>query len=373
MTPSIIVQLPKTHFGAGAIERLPDELRNIGMRRPMLLTDKGLMSCGIAQPVRELFAGSGAMFDAVRENPTIEMIDQVADAYRELECDGFVALGGGSVIDTAKGAAVVVAHGGSFAVYIGRPESIPGPIARLIAVPTTAGSGSESSPAAGVHPEDRRRAVGTRSFALVPIATICDPVLTVSLPPRLTAATGLDALGHCIEGFLASNSSLLLDTLALAGMRRAFLHLERAVESGNDVEARAQMLHSAWEGGAAITMGLGPAHALANTLGDRGLHHGALVAACLPPVLERAAKIIPEPMATVASTLGLARADDIAPRLRLLAQRTGAHPHAALTEKFVDADRDEMARDAAASPFNRTSRLGFGFSEYRELVGEILD
>jgi alcohol dehydrogenase class IV len=298
--------LPKILFDFGAITRLGQELAWLGVKRPMLASDKGLKAAGAIDHVVKSNPGVDFfVYAEVPENPTADGVDAAAAAYRENRCDGFVALGGGSVIDTVKAAAACVVSGKPVAEFMGHPERINFVLAPIVTVPTTAGSGSEVSTGSGIHPTATTPAKGTASLMSIPRVAICDPDLTMTLPPRLTAATGIDALSHCIEGFLAKTHSPFIDGFVRDGMKRAFTHVERAYRDGSDREARANMLMAAVAGGAGIHKGLGPVHSFAGVFGDRGLHHGTLVAIAMPPALRLAEERVPEKMRDVADALGL--------------------------------------------------------------------
>lgn len=298
--------LPKIIFDFGAVQRLGQELAYLGVRRPMLASDRGLNACGAVDHVRTSNPGVDFFtYAEVPENPTAAGVDAAAKAYLDNGCDGLVALGGGSVIDTAKAAAAVVVAGKPVAEFMGHPERIDFVLAPLVAVPTTAGSGSEVSTGSGIHPTPSTRALGTASAMSVPRVAICDPELTMTLPPRLTAATGVDALSHCLEGYLAKTHSPFVDGLAREGMKRAYGSVVRAFRKGDDRLARADMLMAAVAGGAGIHKGLGPVHAFAGVFGDRGLHHGTLVAIALPPAMRLAEAHAPAKMRDIADALGL--------------------------------------------------------------------
>jgi alcohol dehydrogenase class IV len=203
------------------------------------------------------------------------------------------------------------------------------------------------------------------------LVALCDPELTLTLPPRLTAGTGMDALSHCIEGFLAKPLAPQIDAIALAGMRRVVEHVARAVRDGADREARWHMLMASLEGGIAIAKGLGPVHAMANAFGDQGLHHGLLCALSLPGSLELMMRHAPQPMAQIAAALGVADSAAVPARLRGLNAELGLP--ADLRSAGLQGDAlDEMSEDAAASPFNRTSPYAPSRAEYAELMAEAI-
>lgn len=298
--------LPKIIFDFGSVAKLSEELKLLGVKRPMLASDRGLLACGAVAYVLDNNKGLDAfVYTDAPENPTAEGVDLCAKAWRDNGCDGFVALGGGSVIDTVKAAAVVVTANKPVAEFMGHPERINFPLVPIVTIPTTSGSGSEVSTGSGIHPTPTARAMGTASLFSIPRVAICDPELTMSLPPRLTAATGVDALSHCIEGYLAKTMSPYVDGIVLDGMKRAYDNVTRAYRSGSDREARANMLMAAVAGGVGIHKGLGPVHSFAGVFGDRGFHHGTLVAIAMPPAMRLAEERAPDKMKIIARTLGL--------------------------------------------------------------------
>jgi alcohol dehydrogenase class IV len=340
--------------------------------QPLVLTDKGLVACGTFERVRTALQEQDFhVFDETPENPTCDGVERAYAVYCAGRCDGVVAVGGGSVIDTAKMVSVLAGHSGSVHDFVGQPEKISTKVAPLVAIPTTASSGSEVSPGCGIHPTPDRRAVGTRSHNLVPRVTICDPEMTFSLPPRLTAGTGLDALSHCIEGLLSKVANPVIDAVALEGVRHVCGYLQRAVKNGDHGEARWHMMLAGIAGGMAIAKGLGPAHAMANALGDRGFHHGLLCAIALPIAVEFVAPHAPEKMKLLEPALGLRSGECVSDALRELNTRVGIA--ASLRDAgFGDFDIDDLANDAAASPFNLTSPYTPTLMEYRAMFATAL-
>jgi len=368
-----LLKLPKVQFGFGVIETLPAELGELGIARPLYITDQGLIECGVFSTVRQAMPAKAksTVFDETPENPTVQGVERALLAYRAGECDGIVAVGGGSVIDTAKAVSLLVRHPGSLAHYHDHLEEITAATAPLVAVPTTAGTGSEASRGAGIHPDDASRSAGVSSEYLVPRVAICDPNLTLSLPRVLTAATGMDALSHCVEGFLAKSVNPLVDAIALDGVRRIFAYLERVVANGDDRVARWQMMMAALEGGMSISKGLGPAHALGNTFGDRGFRHGILVTMALPSVLRMIERYATDRMDRLAEAMGLHSRDEVAGEIKAFNARLGLA--ATLHEiGYPDADRDEMADDAAKSFFNVWSPHPPTQAEYKTLIQEMM-
>jgi 4-hydroxybutyrate dehydrogenase len=369
----VMLHLPRLIFAVGARRALPAELALLGVKKPLMMTDRGVSACGVfARVTAELEQGSYVVVDDVPENPTFEGVDRAAAVYRANGCDGVVAVGGGSVIDTAKLVAVLGGHPGNAADYVGHSEKVTKAVVPLIVLPTTAGTGSESSPDAGIHPDSRSVSSGISSFNVVPKVAICDPELTMTLPARLTAATGLDALSHCVEGYLSTKDAPPIDALALDGIRRICAYLPRATAVGSDLEARSEVMMAAFEGGAAISKGLGPAHAIAISCGDQGLHHGILSILGLVasvPVMQRH---VPERTAAIAAAMGLPVGSDLSQVLRNIIISLGL-PSSLTALGYVPVDLDELARQASISHFNMTSPYKPDQHTYKEMIRTILN
>jgi 4-hydroxybutyrate dehydrogenase len=274
----------------GAIAGLAAECGRCGMAKPLLVTDPGVRAAGVLdKALAALGTLPHAVFDQTPSNPTELAVRTAADLYRAQGCDGLVAVGGGSSIDLAKGVAILATHPGELKAYAtieGGSLLITDQVAPLIAVPTTAGTGSEVARGAIVIVDDGRK-LGFHSWHLVPKAAILDPELTLGLPPALTAATGLDAIAHCLETFMAPPANPPADGIALDGLARGWAHIERATRDGQDREARWQMMSASMQGAMAFQKGLGCVHSLSHSLGgvNPRLHHGTLNAMFLPAVI----------------------------------------------------------------------------------------
>ncbi|WP_322028578.1 iron-containing alcohol dehydrogenase [Paraburkholderia sp. J76] len=366
--------LPRTLSGAGSIASLASELHDLGVTRPLLVTDRGVVAAGLAAKTVAACAeaASVVMFDSVTENPLFADVDNGAALYARERCDGVIALGGGSVIDTAKVIALLATHGGSVADYMGPGGAAHDAGAPLIAIPTTAGTGSEASPSAGIHPDAVTASVGISSRYLVPGVAILDPNLTRSLPPRLTAATGIDALSHCIEGYLSSRSIPLGKAIALDGIAHVAAYLRRAVSDGDDTAARAGMSLAAYAGGVAIGMGLGPAHAVALTCSDQGFHHGVLSGIGLVTTLEFTAEGAPEQVAQISSAFGLRSSMSLAQGVAALMHELGL-PTTLAELGYAPGDLKALARAAHASHFNQFAPVRPDEPEYLRLLQKSLN
>jgi alcohol dehydrogenase class IV len=368
------LQFPRVHFDFGAISALAEELSVLGVTRPLFVTDRNLVACGIFAKVRDALpaAASYALCDEIPENPTIAGVERALDIYRGQKCDGLVALGGGSVIDSAKAVAVAARHPQPLAHYLGHPERITAAVAPLIAIPTTAGTGSEASRGAGIHPDARSRGLSLGSAHIVPKAAICDPDLTMTLPARLTAGTGMDALSHCVEGFLATPLNPAADAVALDGVRRVAAHIDRAVQDGSDRDARWHLMMAALQGGMTLSSkGAGPAHAIANTVGDRGFHHGTLVTIVLPAVLRMLEPHARDKMRLLAEAVGAPPGKSAADQIEAMNHKLGMPAH--LRGLGYEAgDLDEMAADCAASHFNARSAYKPSQADFRATLREAI-
>lgn len=288
---ALIQYLTSVEFEAGALRKLPELLQAHGVRRPLLVTDPGLAAGPLLPRVREALGTlAGVEYTGTPANPHEEAVQDATRLYREGGCDGVVALGGGSSIDLAKAVALLATHGGpleQYALIHGGLGKITARIAPVIAVPTTAGTGSEVGRGALITLGDGRK-LGLISPHLIPRAALCDPELTLGLPPHLTAATGMDALTHCIETFLSPRINPPADAIALDGAARAARWIEPAVRDGANIEARWHMMMASLQGGLTFQKGLGAVHSMSHPLGGLkavSLHHGTLNAVILPAVL----------------------------------------------------------------------------------------
>ena len=308
----IINYLTKVRFGDGAVEDLVEEITLQGLERPMIVTDRGIVEAGLlAEVLRGGGLGSSTpVFDETPENPTEEAVEAALSRLRSVGADGIVAVGGGSSIDLAKGVALLATHDGPLEPYAairGGAAKI-GPVLPLIAIPTTAGTGSEVGRATLITLRDERK-LGFVSPHLIPRAAICDPALTHSMPPGLTAATGMDAISHCVETFLSPKINPPADAIALDGLARAWRHLPRAVANGSDRLARTEMAMAALEGAMAFQKGLGAVHSTSHALGGLKayrLHHGTLNAVMMPAVLAYNAPACEEKFGRLRHVLDLA-------------------------------------------------------------------
>jgi 4-hydroxybutyrate dehydrogenase len=368
------LQVPRLVAGSGAVAALAAELTHLGVRRPLIVSDAGLARIGHLDRVRQALDSKLAysVFADVPENPTFSGADAALKCYRANGCDGVVALGGGSVIDTAKFVAVLATHSGPVTDYVGpNADKIGDRTAPVIVISTTAGTGSDASPDAGIHPDATSISTGITTRYVIPKLAICDPDLTRSLPSGLTAATGLDALSHCVEGYLSETINPLADLMALDGMRRVWMHVEQATREGNDLDTRLQMLIASFEGGVAIGKGLGPAHAIAIGCGDQGLHHGVLSALGMMASLKFLRDKLPAKIGDIERALGLPSGVAADEAVRAMMTRLGL-PTTLRGLGYKLDSMDLLANNCAASHFNLTSPYKPNAEEFRSMIETIL-
>ncbi len=284
-----ILYITNIQIDFGVIGTLAAECEKANIKRPLIVTDQGVKSVGILQKALDALSQNVAVFDQTPSNPTEAAIRQAVQVYDAQKCDGLIALGGGSAIDCAKGVAILATHPGALKTYAtieGGSLKITPAVAPLIAVPTTAGTGSEVARGAILIVDDGRK-LGFHSWHIVPKAALLDPELTLGLPPALTAATGMDAIAHCMETFMGAPFNPPADGIALDGLTRGWANIERATRDGQDRQARLNMMSASMQGAMAFQKGLGCVHSLSHSLGgvNPRLHHGTLNAMFLPAVV----------------------------------------------------------------------------------------
>jgi 4-hydroxybutyrate dehydrogenase len=313
-----IQYLTQIHLDPGVVKLLRGECERVGIARPLVVSDTGVRAAGVLDQALAALGGlPHAVFDATPSNPTEAAVRAACRVLQAEGCDGLVAVGGGSSIDLAKGLAIAATHEGALKTYAtieGGSARITERVLPLIAVPTTAGTGSEVARGAIVIVDDGRK-LGFHSWHLLPKAALLDPELTLGLPPLLTAATGMDAIAHCLETFMAPAVNPPADGIALDGLARGWAHIERATAHGDDIDARWHMLSASMQGAMAFQKGLGCVHSLSHSLGGLNprLHHGTLNAVFLPAVVRfnAAAESIRREarLQRIAAAIGLAGCD----------------------------------------------------------------
>lgn len=303
-------------FGELAIDELGVEARRLCERRALIVTDPGVRAAGVLEPVEQALSLAGievTIFDGVDSNPTEAQAAAATAAYTDCRAELVIAVGGGSAIDVAKIVRLCATHPLPLSQYddaVGGSEKIDQPLAPMIAVPTTAGTGSEVGRSAVVTMAATNRKTVFFSPSMIPDVAILDPNLTVSMPARTTACTGFDALTHCIEAASTTMDHPMAQAIALEGVGLCARFLTRAVGDGKDLTARSAMLKAACFGAVAFQKGLGACHSLAHPLSaETGMHHGLANALCLPAVVDFNRTTVSDPLARIAQLLG-ARGDD---------------------------------------------------------------
>jgi alcohol dehydrogenase class IV len=341
--------------GPGRIAELPAACAALAIRRPLLVTDEGLREAPMVRRALVLVPG-GALFARVRGNPVAANIEEGLKVYRAGEHDGVIAFGGGSALDAGK--VIAFMSGQTRPMWdfedIGDwwTRADPKGIAPVIAVPTTAGTGSEVGRAGVVVNEETHQKKIIFHPQMMPRVVISDPELTVGLPPAITAATGMDAFVHCFEAYCAPGFHPLADGIALEGMRLIQKYLPRACEQGTDIEARSRMLAAASMGATAFQKGLGGVHAIAHPVGANfNTHHGLTNAVLLPYVIAYNRPAIGAQLAVIARTLDLEGEPFAAVFDWVLGFRKRLNiPHTLAEIGVPDSAADLIGREAALDP-----------------------
>ena len=287
MQSPTISYLTKVQFGAGALADLAEVMANVGITRPLVVTDQPLVELGF---VPRLGLREPIVFADIQSNPTESSVVAGLEVYRERGCDGFIALGGGSPIDAAKAMAILATHDIQLedAAYIrGGLDRITSEMPPLVAIPTTAGTGTEVGRGSLVTMASGQK-LAIISPHIIPNWSIVDPELTLNLPPALTAATGMDALSHCLETAISRVFNPVAEGIALDGLKRGWDNLKIAYENPFDIAARSEMMMCAMQGALSFQKGLGLVHSISHPLGalqQRALHHGTLNSVLMPHVL----------------------------------------------------------------------------------------
>jgi 4-hydroxybutyrate dehydrogenase len=299
-------------FGPGAIAQLAEIVAGLGVRRPLVATDRGIAACGLLERALQPLRASGvdcAVFDAVEGNPTEASVFPGLAIYSEQHCDGIIALGGGSAMDAAKVIRLAVTHHDALETYddlLNGDAKITSNLPAMIAVPTTSGTGSEVGRSAVITLKATGRKTVIFSPHLIPNVALADPELTFDLPPHLTAATGMDAMTHNLEAYLAVGYHPLCDSIGLEGVALVNRYLRTAVRDGRNLEARTGMMAAAIMGAVAFQKGLGTVHSLAHPLSTvAGMHHGLTNAILLPHVMRFNLPVVKERLGILAVALGV--------------------------------------------------------------------
>jgi len=374
---ALIYYVTQIQFEFGAVKLLKQECERVGIARPMVVTDQGVKAAGVLQKALDALGTAlpVTVFDQTPSNPTEAAVRAAVAMYKINHCDGLIAVGGGSAIDCAKGVAIAATHEGPLTHYAtieGGSPRITDMVAPLIAVPTTSGTGSEVARGAIIIVDDHRK-LGFHSWHLVPKTAICDPELTLGLPPKLTAATGMDAIAHCMETFMAPAFNPPADGMGLDGLQRGWANIARATQDGADRDARMNMMSSSMQGALAFQKGLGCVHSLSHSLGgvDPRLHHGTLNALFLPAVIAfnaQAESLQKEHrLQRMAHAMGLSSGSDIGVAVREMNARLGLPK--GLAELGVTSDVFErVIKGAMADHCHKTNPRIATADDYRSIL-----
>ncbi len=353
----------KVASGLKALSNLPYEMELLGVKKAMLVTDQGVVAAGLLKPVLEVVKGSGveiaAVFDKTPPDSSSAVVSEVAEIYKTKGCDGLLALGGGSCIDTTKGVAIVVSEGTNDLMKFQGMDRLTKPIPPLVVIPTTAGTGSEVTLVAVIKDTEKHVKMPFISDKLYPDLAILDPKMTVTMPPKITAATGMDALTHAMEAFYGLQKNPISDAFAVAAVDLIFKNLVTCVEKGDDEKARLAMANAALLAGVSFSNAMvGVVHALAHALGGVcGVPHGVANAIFLPWGLEFNLKKVPERIAGLAPCAGvedppdetLSRAKAVIQAVRDLAGRLHEISGLPITLKEAGVPEDKLEEVAKAA------------------------
>jgi 4-hydroxybutyrate dehydrogenase len=375
---SLISYLTRIQFERGAVRLIGEELKVLGASRPFIVTDKGIVAAGLIDAVIKAsgLAAQTPIFQETPENPTEAAVIAARDRFRAEGCDSIVAVGGGSSLDLAKAVALMATHAEPLAQYaaiLGGLPKVRADKPKVIAVPTTAGTGSEVGRAALITLSDGRK-LGFISPYLIPDVAICDPELTLGLPPYLTSATGMDTVTHCVETFLSPRLNPPADAIALDGLKRAMRSLPQAFRDGRDIAARSDMMMAALEGGMTFQKGLGAVHSMSHALGARKtkpLHHGTLNAVILPSVLRFNEPACREKYIELRPAMALPADADLAAAIEALNRDLGLPKN--LADMGVSAEECEKLIDrAVADHSTATNGRPVDAADFRRLFAAAL-
>lgn len=308
-------RVPEQISGEGSLAKLPAFAKAKGFKSALLVTDQGLMSLGMAQPIIDGFKAEGlniAVYDKVVPNPTITNIEEGLKLYKDNNCDVIIALGGGSPMDCAKGIGARVARPGKSIPKMKGLLRVLKKLPPLVAIPTTSGTGSEATLAAVISNPDTHEKYPINDPVLIPHYAVMDPLLTVGLPKHITSTTGMDALTHAVEAYIGSENTRNTKKYAIEATQLVFKYLKRAYDNGQDKEARNMMQKASLLAGMAFTRAyVGYVHAIAHSLGGfYGVPHGLANAVILPHVLDAYGEKAHKKLAQLADAVGIKGAND---------------------------------------------------------------
>ena len=352
----------KPYFDHGAIKEISKILNNLGIKKPLICTDPGLLEIGMVDLLRSQLSNeiTPSFYDQTPANPTEEAVENALEVFKTQGCDGVIGFGGGSSLDLGKSVALMANHEGKvvdYSVNEGGIEKIK-ETTPMIAIPTTSGTGSEVSAGAVIIMNDGRKLI-LASEHLRPKAAICDPELTIGLPPILTAGSGMDALTHCIEAILSPVIDPPAEAVGLDGVERVIKgnNLIKAVKDGNDKEARWNMMMASTEGAMAFSKGLGAVHSMSHALGANQklrLHHGTLNGVILPTILRFNKDYVGDKYVKIAKAMGKSESADLASEIEKLNNKIGLPE--GLKEMGVTEDMiPDLVNHSMTDPSNATT------------------
>ena len=310
----------KPHFENGSLKKISEILKAQGIKKPLICTDPGLASIGMTDKIRNLLSNelSPTFYEETPANPTERAVDEALEAYKTNDCDGVIGFGGGSSMDLGKAVALMANHEGNVIDYSLNEggftkikKTVP-----MIAIPTTSGTGSEVSVGSVIIMNDGRKLI-LASEHLRPDAAICDPELTVGLPPILTAGAGMDALTHCIEAIMSPINDPPAEAVGLDGIEKIVRDesLVNACKDGQDLDARWNMMMASTEGAMAFSKGLGAVHSMSHAIGanqELRLHHGTLNGVILPTVIRFNKDHVGDKLHRILRAMGKSESADLA-------------------------------------------------------------
>jgi alcohol dehydrogenase class IV len=369
----------RPYFENGAIKKISEVLKSNEIKNPLICTDPGLSSIGMTEKIRNLISEdlSSSFYEETPANPTEKAVNEALELYKTNNCDGVVGFGGGSSMDLAKAVALMANHEGSLLDYsvneggYGKiKETMP-----MVAIPTTSGTGSEVSVGSLIIMNDGRKLIFA-SPHLMPNAAICDPELTIGLPPVLTAGAGMDALTHCIEAILSPINDPPAEAVGIDGIEKIIKEesLIRACKDGQDKEARWGMMMASTEGAMAFSKGLGAVHSMSHAIGanqELGLHHGTLNAVILPSVLRFNQDHVGNKYSRIARAMGKNESINLATEIEKLNEKIGMPSN--LQEMGVTEDMiPDLIAHAMTDPSNITTPRVPSLEEWEKLFLEAM-
>jgi len=354
--------LNKPHFENGSLKKISEILKAHGIKKPLICTDPGLASIGMTDKIRNLLSNelSPTFYEKTPANPTEKAVNEALETYKTNDCDGVIGFGGGSSMDLGKAVALMANHEGNVVDYsineggLGKiNKTVP-----MIAIPTTSGTGSEVSPGSVIIMNDGRKLI-LASEHLRPDAAICDPELTLALPPVLTAGAGMDALTHCIEAIMSPINDPPAEAVGLDGIEKIIKKesLIRACEDGQDKDARWNMMMASTEGAMAFSKGLGAVHSMSHAIGanqELRLHHGTLNGVILPTILRFNHDHVGDKYPRISRAMGKSESVDLAVEIEKLNEKIGLPSglkEMGVTEEMIP----ELVAHSITDPSNMTT------------------